>query len=256
MTNIFRHIHKSNRESVGHANLNFPDRVRKSTQIIERVANLDDSHLLNSPATHILDLGCGGGILAHVLATKFPTARVFAADLVDQRLENVKYASTFLTSKPDGKIDFPDAQFDVIICHMVLEHINPKFQGGILQECLRLLKVEGLALISFPNRWALLESHYMLPFLSWVPRRFADIYLHFFNPEMKSYDCFPISKKTFVSISKSLQSKTLKFDIREVSHLAILQELNVKNLQMVFGKKLNFLPFIPSRSYLIRRVKE
>jgi hypothetical protein len=39
-----------------------------------------------------------------------------------------------------------------------------------------------------PNRWGLVEPHFRLPFLSWVPRRFADPYVRVARRGTQ-YDC-------------------------------------------------------------------
>jgi SAM-dependent methyltransferase len=66
---------------------------------------------------------------------------------------------------------FRGGSFDIIICSQVYEHAPSA--RLLAEEVFRLLKEDGVCFFSGPNRWALMERHYHLPFLSWLPRRWA-----------------------------------------------------------------------------------
>lgn len=107
---------------------------------------------------HILELGCGKGRNASVLAKKFGN-KVVGVDLSE---ENIKVARS---SYPDlefkvgsaDNLDFPDATFDEIYAYDVFEHVDD------LQKCaaetVRVLKPKGKLIVNVPapasERWLL-----------------------------------------------------------------------------------------------------
>src|SRR5207237_9624421 len=71
-----------------------------------------------------------------------------------------------------------DVAVDVVVSNHVFEHVGGRNeQLRDLQEVLRVLRPDGFAYLATPNRWGLLEPHYRLPFLSWLPARAANAYL-------------------------------------------------------------------------------
>lgn len=108
------------------------------------------------PDHHILDLGCGPGTITVDLAvtslspaghiTGVETAAAAesgvlkqAADLAAAR--NVSDRVSFVEG--DGnKLPFPDATFDVVFCHQVLQHVGDPV--GVLKEMARVAKKGGI----------------------------------------------------------------------------------------------------------------
>ena len=116
-------------------------------EFIQRHANLTNSKLI--------DVGCGGGILAESLA--IAGAHVDAIDLAPQSIEiaqlhlyesNVKvnYECIEIAAKAQQN---PES-YDVLTCMEMLEHVpDPSY---IIQECAKLLKPNGMAFFSTLNR--------------------------------------------------------------------------------------------------------
>lgn len=59
--------------------------------------------------------------------------------------------------------------FDYIQTNHVIEHMPPEFWDIYIFELHRVLKPDGICLISFPHRHNPIELHYGLPFLHWLP---------------------------------------------------------------------------------------
>jgi SAM-dependent methyltransferase len=123
-----------------------------------------------------LDLGCSIGIITEELAR---WARLAGGLDIDGPA--LRYAAdqpgalaAFLLGD-GGATPFADATFDVIVCSQVYEH-SPDVPA-LVSEIYRLLKDDGVCFFSGPNRWAVIERHYNLPFLSWLPRSLADRYV-------------------------------------------------------------------------------
>jgi len=70
---------------------------------------------------------------------------------------------------------FPDDRFDAIVCHHTYEHVID--DRVLVREMLRVLRPGGLLYFGAPNRLMIRESHYGLPFLSWLPPSLSSLYL-------------------------------------------------------------------------------
>lgn len=80
------------------------------------------------------------------------------------------------TCVADGtRLPTSDACFDFLIVNHLYEHVaDPR---RLFAEVSRVLKPGGSAYVSAGSRWVVLEPHYRLPFLSWLPRGLADRYV-------------------------------------------------------------------------------
>ena len=154
-------------------------RLMKAKKIEYLLGDLDGKRLL--------DLGTGSGLLAEYFASR--GADVTAADR-DDVLFNVGVPFVQI----DGTaLPFPDSSFDICIFNHVIEHVGPREkQEIILREICRILTPSGKLYIAVPNKWAVVEPHYKLPFLGAMPRGVADRLVQVFR-ESPEYDCFPPS---------------------------------------------------------------
>ena len=120
-----------------------------------------------------LDMGCSVGVVSDVLARD--GAQVIGLDIdedaLTQRASPRELAFGFVVGDVDAA-PFPDGSFDIIVCAQVYEHAPDL--SLLVEEIARLLKTGGVCFFSGPNRWAIMEEHYAISFLSWLPRRWAD----------------------------------------------------------------------------------
>ncbi|MEO7254420.1 MAG: class I SAM-dependent methyltransferase [Casimicrobium sp.] len=100
----------------------------------------------------VLDIPCGEGYGSNLLATG--AGSVLGIDISSEAVahatarydkENLRFVAADCTNIPE-----PNASFDVIISFEMIEHITA--QEAFLQEVARLLKPDGLLIISSPNR--------------------------------------------------------------------------------------------------------
>jgi ubiquinone/menaquinone biosynthesis C-methylase UbiE len=72
-------------------------------------------------------------------------------------------------------LPFRDEYFDIVICNHVYEHVPDSFL--LMDEIYRVLKTGGFCYFAAGNKYRLIEGHYHLPFLSWLPRPLSNLYL-------------------------------------------------------------------------------
>ncbi len=121
-------------------------------------------------ATHIGDVGCGTGLVKRALEDALQKPIVgFEIDV------SFVEVSDRVVAADACRLPVPDASFDVLILNHLYEHVQD--QAGLFREAWRVLRPGGLAYVAAGSRRAVLEPHYRLPFLSWLPRRLADRYV-------------------------------------------------------------------------------
>ena len=168
-----------------HAVLDLRSRVWKA-QKIERLLALD----VGKKPIRLLEIGCGSGGIAHYFGMH-PSGRfsVHAVDVVDSRLltEGFEFATVGGTELP-----FPADSFDIVLSNHVIEHVGDESQQARhLSELKRVLAPEGQGYLAVPNRWMLIEPHFRLAFLSWLPKSWRSAYVRLMG-RGEYYDCEPL----------------------------------------------------------------
>jgi 2-polyprenyl-6-hydroxyphenyl methylase/3-demethylubiquinone-9 3-methyltransferase len=142
----------------------------------------------------IVDVGCGGGILAEAMAAKGAT--VTGIDLADKplkvamlhRMETGTDVDYRLVSAEDLAAELPGA-FDMVTCMEMLEHVPDP--PAIVGACAKLVKPGGLAFFSTINRnaksfaFAIVGAEYVLGLLPKGTHEYA----RFIRPSELSRAC-------------------------------------------------------------------
>jgi len=168
-----------------------PEPVSRASQADKIKSILKDHLEENLEGKRILEIGCGAGEISFNLS-KF-SAFVWGVEIDKLALykESFPESCNLALTLSDGRqLPFAGDSFDVIILPQVYEHI--KEQKALSSEMFRVLKPRGICFFSGPNRWRLIEPHYFLPFLSWLPQVCADVYLKLTKRGTK-FDVFPLS---------------------------------------------------------------
>lgn len=119
----------------------------------------------------ILDIGCSFGIILKRLTPPGGTGVGIDMDRnIGSPSTNVSFVRTDAENLP-----FLNESFDVIICNHVYEHTDDAVR--LFAEIYRVLRSSGVCYFAGPNKYDLIEPHYGLPFLSWLPRKVADRYM-------------------------------------------------------------------------------
>jgi SAM-dependent methyltransferase len=121
-----------------------------------------------------LDLGAGSGIIGAEMAGHF--GRVVACDLDPDGLAygRARFARPNLEHVVADATRLPLAArcCDVVLCMHVYEHVASA--EALVAEIRRVLKPNGVCLLSGPNRLRPYEPHLKLWLVHWLPRRLTD----------------------------------------------------------------------------------
>jgi ubiquinone/menaquinone biosynthesis C-methylase UbiE len=212
-----------NRESAHirnpHVVLHIDSRLLKAKKI-ELLLDLD----VGATELTLLEIGTGSGGIAHYFANISKlNVNVDAVDVVDNRLVHEGYNFQLV---PGVKLPFADETFDVLITNHVIEHVGDySAQCEHLKEIRRVLKNNAIGYLAVPNRWMLVEPHFKLIFLSWLPRRIRTSYLKFMR-KGDCYDCEPLEK---YEIEKMLLNAGLLYKNRCIEALKLAFQLEMPN---------------------------
>ncbi|WP_432453631.1 bifunctional 2-polyprenyl-6-hydroxyphenol methylase/3-demethylubiquinol 3-O-methyltransferase UbiG [Agarivorans sp. QJM3NY_29] len=103
----------------------------------------------------VLDIGCGGGILAESMALR--GADVTAIDMGQEQIEVAKLHAletgaqlTYLQTTAEQHAEQQPAQYDVVTCMEMLEHVPDP--SSVIAACAKLVKPGGYLFVSTINR--------------------------------------------------------------------------------------------------------
>ena len=205
----------------------------------------------------VLEVGTGSGVIAAALKEAVGSdGEVWAVDTVDQRLD--PEAVSFLPVT-DTKLPFPDGTFDLVISNHVVEHVGDwEAQHDHMRELARVLRPDGWVYLAMPNRWAPIEPHFKLPFLSWLPESRRSGYVRATRRGPR-YDCRPLTRGQLEELFRAHG-----FDYTELSREAIeamrdVEEPSASTRAMIRVAPLVFTiarPVLPSLIFLAQRRAE
>ena len=174
------------RERQGHAVLDVGSRNAKARKI-EALLGLTPT----GQPLRMLEVGTGSGGIAHYFGTHTGLrCEVDAVDVTDTRQIHDGYR---FTQVQGVDLPFPDGHFDVVISNHVIEHVGDSIaQRRHLTELRRVLRSDGVGYLAVPSRWQVVEPHYRLAFLSWLPQAWRTPYLRL-RHRGSHYDCRPLA---------------------------------------------------------------
>jgi SAM-dependent methyltransferase len=131
-------------------------------------------HGVSSSDLRVLDFGCGRGALVGQLRNA--NWRAYGVDIDHRYIDSGRliqgiwrddFPLLSLVSE-SGRTVFPDRFFDAVISDQVLEHV--KDIDAFVGELARILKPDGVFFLRCPGCWIIVEPHYFLPLVHWLPR--------------------------------------------------------------------------------------
>ncbi|UCH78115.1 MAG: class I SAM-dependent methyltransferase [Candidatus Coatesbacteria bacterium] len=153
--------------------------LRRGVRKARKIRRVLEAELGPAPWPRLrgLDVGCGPGTITAYLAKlsgAFVGVDVDEAALALARdrfgAANVEFR---LISSP--ALPFAEEAFDVVVLNHVYEHVADVRK--LFAEVRRVLRPAGRVYLAAAGKYQVVEPHYYLPFLSWLPPRAATAYL-------------------------------------------------------------------------------
>jgi ubiquinone/menaquinone biosynthesis C-methylase UbiE len=144
----------------------------------------------------------------------------------------------------DGKTNFENNFFDIVISDNVFEHIESI--DLVIDEIARITKSGGIGLHIFPAHRHLIEAHLKMPFIHWLPKniiRKLIIYIYVFlkiDPNWEELKGQPIKRKADQYYNYSI-SKTFYRSNNELKKLFKAKGFEYSNNYGLNNKHNNFL---------------
>ncbi|OGR07506.1 MAG: hypothetical protein A2511_12245 [Deltaproteobacteria bacterium RIFOXYD12_FULL_50_9] len=150
----------------------------KQIKVDKMLAILADSGEISQvPKQLAVDIGCSRGFFTSALTAYFEN--VFGIDIdrhaISLAKSEAKYENLSYIVADSLLLPMPDNSVDLVICNHVYEHVP--CAERLFAEIFRVLKPSGACYLGSASRLTLIEPHYHLPFLSWLPKFMADRYM-------------------------------------------------------------------------------
>jgi SAM-dependent methyltransferase len=236
-------------ERSGYASVDLQSREKKAEKIR---TILEAERELRGAA--LLEIGVGSGAIAARLADAVtPSGEVWGVDVRDSRVVTKGFRFGIVE---DTSLPFDDRFFDVVVSNHVIEHVGPRpEQLAHLLEVARVLKDDGVAYLATPNRWALLEPHFRLPLLSWLPVPARTPYVRLAR-RGRDYDCDPRTRAELLELCASAGLDATERTLEAV-RLTVQIEEAPSLVQRVAGAPdrllRTFLALVPTHIVILRK---
>ncbi|MGL5857447.1 MAG: class I SAM-dependent methyltransferase [Angustibacter sp.] len=150
-------------------------RRRKAAKILAVLRHVSGRRDLSGLVA--MDVGCSQGFIADELATANAVATYGVdIDVPGLAAAHARFGDRVRFCCAAGEaLPFPDASVDVVVFNHIYEHVVDP--DAVLADVRRVLRPHGLLYLGLGNRLGVMEPHYRLPLLSWLPRPAADRYL-------------------------------------------------------------------------------
>jgi len=157
----------------------------------------------------ILDLGCGPAPISEGFRHLSPF--LVGLDRDKHYLRKAKESASLEFVLGDAtSLPFKDQSFEFVLCNDVLEHVRD--QAELTQELLRVLARGGATYVQCANKYQIIEPHFLLPFLSWVPRPVADIYVKVARRGERYKGYFPKTRRSVLALTGTYRTVDLTYE--------------------------------------------
>jgi len=227
-------------------------RILKAQKTFEVLNDYSNRNLKN---LSVLELGCYKGDISYFLSKYF---KIYFAIDIDKKVINIAKNNYSRNNLIFGvanteELNFTDCFFDIVICSHIYEHIP--FPDKMMKEIYRILKNNGFCYFAGGNKLNIIEPHYKLPFLSWLPKFIANKYLRITRKGFYYYE----NHKTYGQLKKLTNNfKIIDYTYKIVNNPSkfsateLLQENTFKQKIAKFIYK-NFRYFYPTYIWILQK---
>ena len=195
-----------------------------------------------------VDVGCSTGFTAAALAEAGADVIGLDIDVPGLASARTRFPGISWLCADGSVLPFPDASVDVVVFNHIYEHVVDA--DAVMSEIVRVLKADGVAYLAFGNKLQVIEPHYRLPFLSWLPHKTADRYVALSKRAPNYYERFR-TKRDLITMSAGLQLWDYTYTVLGDSSAFNAEDMVPKrltNVPMGFWKALT--PIMPTFIWL------
>lgn len=168
----------------------------------------------------ILDLGCGPDPLSESFQQM--SSRLVGLDKDRHYIKQAQgHASLELVLGDGTNLPFKDESFSFVLCNDVLEHVRD--DAKLTKELLRILSRNSAAYLQCANKYQIIEPHFLLPFLSWIPRPLANLYVRVARKGESYEGYYPKTRRELLSSTSTYRTVDLTYErtLRKIRSLNI-----------------------------------
>jgi len=170
----------------------------------EKIHMIVTDFLKHNELSHMncLEVGCGKGEISAYFSEL--VKNIWGIDINKKIImkSQINQGNLGFSQANGTNLPFESSFFDLVLFPQVYEHtLN---QQLVINEIHRVLRPGGICFFSGPNRFRIIESHYFLPFLSWLPHKLASLYLRI----MGKGEVFDIYPRNYWYINKLMKGFT------------------------------------------------
>jgi len=160
---------------------------RRRIKAAKIVSVIEDFLKSNLKTCICLDIGCAAGVNTNYLGSLVKESVGIEYDTVALKAAHASKGSNVTFFSGDAMhLPFRNDIFDIVICNHIYEHV-PDAQI-LMNEIFRILKPGGICYFGATNRFCIIEPHYNLWFLSWLPKPIANLYLLLLKRKVPYYE--------------------------------------------------------------------
>ncbi len=146
-------------------------KVRKMLRVIAHFRGTEDLSGLT-----VVDIGCSLGWFVEEASRAGGTAVGVDIDVPGlTRAARERSPGPCFVCAAGDRLPLPDGSVDLLVFNHIYEHVVDP--DAVMAEIRRVLSPDGIAYLGLANRLGVVEPHYKLPFLSWLPRGLAHRYV-------------------------------------------------------------------------------
>jgi len=155
------------------------DSKHKQPKVDKMLAILKDAGVISDVVKKsvALDIGCSKGLFTSAFAEYFENVIGIDIDTyaIPMAQKENDHENVFFSYADSLNLPFKNNSIDLILCNHVYEHVP--VPEKLFSEIYRVLKSGGVCYLGAASRLTLIEPHYHLLFLSWLPKPVAHMYM-------------------------------------------------------------------------------